>query len=399
MGLFIDMALAEKTEPPDRIRTTIVASPENFEPTSEHTKVIGAFNPGVATIQNSNGQETVLGIRIAEVPTDLSEIDIYLPYWLVDNKPNSPRFIAFDSYPIEVLRDIRKKDVKLPDETTRLKHTSHLDFLVLNEKGEKLRDLSGELYPCYEHERFGIEDPRITTIGEQHFITTVSPHRTYEVSTSLLKTSDFQTFTRISPRDPPKPIMYGMKDVTLFPEKISGPDGSKYNKTKRFATLVRPNAFPNISRPGIWIYYSPDLTHWGDGERLTTSKGKEITGTGTPLLKLEQEGIWLAAIHEAVEGDEEIENERYSKYSTRLIGLDIDNPSKIKYMSAILLKRSDYHDLPQGYVPKVVYTTGMVKRNGSIQLFSGIDDTHTVMDEFHTEDLIKFLKRSSQNGV
>lgn len=219
-------------------------------------------------------------------------------------------------------------------------------------------------------------------------LTYVIPHRKESVSTPFIITKDFKNFKRLPEGNTPRPSMVAVKDVIPFPEKVRFPHKTESirKNQKVYVGFTRPNAFENLSKPGIWIVYSSDGILWGNPHRLTPEN--KTTGSGTPPIKVKDK--WIAVYHE-ITG-----TEKGKRYDTKLISLDEKDPWKVCKTSRVLLKRTDYLDiLPQdGYTPNVVYTTGIIKDDGIITFFSGIDDTWTVMDKFYTKDIIKFLNDS-----
>ena len=375
---------------PKPFERRIIASPEDYAPLSKECEVIGAFNPGVAQIKTRKGLETILMIRVAESPSYKHQF--WLPFFDTPNEPNSSKAeMDFDKYSKQSIKEEYEKAIQLKDKTSRLKHISLPRLLRLNENGEIIeRRQEPCLYPVWEYERFGIEDVRITSMADGRYaITYVCPHRESGVSTAFLITKDFRRFKSVIKEIAPIPIIISIKDVAILPEKVSSPHGTEIIKKgeKVYAALIRPSAFSDISIPGIWVAYSPDLVHWGQEYRLTIPKNGKVTGTGSSLVELNKR--WIGPYHEITEIEEE------KRYDTRLISLNKKNLWKDCKNSDILLKREDYLDIlpKKGYIPNVVYTTGITLNNGITTLFSGIDDTWTVMDKFYTEDLIKFLER------
>lgn len=378
--------------PPTPLCTKIIASPKDFIPSSQDMKIIGTFNPGVTTIQTPNGLETILMIRVAEKYKGNEEDYIHLPFFEIPNQEGVPPIIGFDVYPRKKIV-VTKKDVKLPlngkgiERISRLRHISLPRIMRLDEKENIIkREQKPALYPSWEYERFGMEDFRITNMNDGRYILTyVVPHRDFGVSTSILETKDFENYGRLTKRNTPRPIKTGIKDMVIFPEKVSSPESTEtiMKGEKIYASLIRPNAFANLSVPGIWISYSPDLIHWGQDHRLTE---KVMTGSGSPPTKLEN--IWFAPYHETT-----ILNKTKVKYDTKLMRVNAEEPWKNFQSSDVLLTRRDYSEIlpEEGDTPNVVFTSGMIERNGITSLFSGIDDTYTVRDDFYTEDLIKFV--------
>ncbi|MCK4553294.1 hypothetical protein KAT80_03760 [Candidatus Pacearchaeota archaeon] len=383
-------------EIPKPIDTKIIASPKNFNPLSKETKVVGAFNPGVTTIKTKNGLETILLVRVAEIHRKKSKEHVFLPYFKMQNTKNHPIKIYFDKETAKNILDETKKSVFLKNKMhRRLKHISLPRAVILDENGE-IKKINQEpaLLPEWEYTRFGKEDLRITKMNDNRYIiTAVSAHREFGVSTSILITKDFEFLESPIKKNTNRPVIIGIKDVAVLPEKIPSPSETETIKKGEliYAALRRPNSYSYISTPGIWLSYSQDLVHWGQHHRLTKEQNGKITGTGTPLIHLDD--MWVGAFHEI---DTTNKRKKFKPYSTKLIGLDFENPWKVKNITDTLLKRDDYIDiLPKpGYVPNVVYATGITENNGITNIFSGIDDKHTVKDKFYTEDLIKFLKQS-----
>jgi len=375
---------------PKSFERKIIASPEDYIPLSKECKVIGAFNPGVAQFKTEKGLETILMIRVAESPS--YKHPFWLPFFHIPNEQYSSKLeMDFDKYSKRNIKEEHEEAIQLKDDTYRLKHISLPRLLRLNEKGEITeRKQTPCLYPLWEYERFGIEDVRISSIkSKKYVITYVCPHRNFGVSTAFLMTKNFQEFESIIKEDTPRPIIISIKDVAIFPEKVPSPYETDIIKKddKVYATLLRPNAFDGISKPGIWVAYSPDLVHWGPPHRLTIPEKGEITGTGSPLIKLD--GRWIGSYHEI------IETKKRREYRVKLISLNKKYLWKDCKTSEVLLKREDYRDiLPEdGYTKNVVYPTGMIINDEITSLFSGIDDTWTVMDKFYTKDIIKFIEK------
>ena len=108
-------------------------------------------------------------------------------------------------------------------------------------------------------EEFGLEDPRITQIGDRFYITYVAVSR-HGPATALASTTDFKTIERHG-------IIFCTenKDVVLLPERIGG----------EYVAIHRPVGDMPFSRPEMWTARSPDLIHWG---RTSIFSGERATG-------------------------------------------------------------------------------------------------------------------------
>ena len=383
---------------PEPFRKQVICGPADFEPSSDRMKVVGAFNPGVTTIYENGEKRTLLMVRVAEMPAYEKDGMVSLPYFGVNNSVDSPFKIETDDVPVDHLKGKGKKEVVLPDGRARLRHVSYPKILKLAENGNQEMGVvyreTGipSFYPCFEHERFGVEDFRITPNENCYFLTYVSAHRDQEVSTSVAKTQDFEDFERFPINQKPKPIFAGMKDVALFGDRLPSPH-TRQDSVDDWAALVRPNAFPGISKPGIWLSYSPGtfdeehehhLLYWGHKHRLIKSLNGEFSGTGAPLSRVDD--VWMGPFH-VVEGKDE-----KKRYMGALFALDNNEPWRLTHRSGILTEPNDF-DLEPGFVPNVDYPIGMVVGDGVTDIYSGIDDTYVGLRRYYTEDLLEFLKK------
>jgi len=380
-------------KPPKPFQIKLIASPEDYSPLRKDFKVVGAFNPGVTSVQTKEGLETILYVRIAETPLNEPDNKIFLPFFHISNKEKSPIDLDYDEFERKSLSKIGKKEVVTEKEEVRLRHISLPRLLVLDENRKvSQRQENPIIFPSWEDERFGIEDVRITNFdGKKYLITYATPHREFGVNSHILSKTNVKDFTklkRVTSNNTPRPEIGG-KDVAVFPRKIPSTTETELLKKGQlmYASFIRPNGFPDLSAPGIWISYSPDLVHWGQNHKLTTSKNGEVTGTGSP--PVERSYGWLEAYHETTEENNKI------KYVTKLMTLGLNTPWEVLNISPVLLERKDFRKLlpDDGYIPNVVFTSGVVVDDGRIDFYQGIDDTWTTMASFYTKDIDDFVKK------
>jgi predicted GH43/DUF377 family glycosyl hydrolase len=158
-------------------------SPEDVTPSRDDIEVIGCFNPGAVEI---NGRVHLL-IRVAERPREKREGFVGLPFM----RPGLG--IAFDWVPQKNLRKLDNRIVETrADGRIRLTSLSHLR-LATSVDGFHIDTLSERptLTPMDELDIYGVEDARITPLGDEFLITYVgvSPHG---IVTKLLATKDFK---------------------------------------------------------------------------------------------------------------------------------------------------------------------------------------------------------------
>jgi len=371
--------------PPEPFYKGIMATPDDFEPSSDRMKTIGTFNAGATVVSDEHGEDvTLLMIRKAEMPVEPPGDMVPLPYFDVKNSPDSLFCIEFDWEPADAV-EIEHGHVKLKSSgLNRLRHISY-PIKAISRNGLTIdwKEETPGFYPCFEHERFGIEDVRITKIGKTYVFTYISPHRMFGVSTSVAITKDFSSYTRLPVAETPKHIFTSMKDVAFFPSFV------KHNTGKKYVSLIRPSAFPDMCKPGIWVSFSSDMEYWGDDRRVKTSENGEISGAGAPPVEID--GMWVAPFHEVLEYTEN--GREHRRYYGRLMGLDLMNPHRLLYTSGILMKPGEF-DIEPGFMPGVVYPTGFIVRDGVADIYSGEDDTYLSVRRYYLEDLVKFLKAS-----
>ncbi len=371
----------------------IIARPEDFDPSQKDSKVIGTFNPGVSTIETKNGLETLLLVRVAETFKENNN-SIYVPRWDYKNKKPS---LIFDKIEGEILNE-SDKEIKYIDSKgevkTKLKHASHPEIRILNKTGKLEKWGQGNILPKYDFEEYGIEDTRITKfekevekeIGYKYCITSVVPHDIHRVSTVMMLTNDFKKFNYLPFGNTPRPIKNG-KDIALFPDFYLSPDINIRTKKreKKFVMFVRPSEHNEISPAGIAIEYSHNLTEMGIPHRLIENQNGAITGTGAPPLKLGN--ILLSPYHEAIPYNNEEDGKKWHThyYVTKLLELDAKEPWKASIIPNFCLRREDFNEIlpDKGFVPNVVYTTGMTanKQGNKLKCYNGIDDTWIVETE------------------
>jgi predicted GH43/DUF377 family glycosyl hydrolase len=207
-------------------------------------------------------------------------------------------------------------------------------------------------------ECWGIEDPRITRIGDEYYVVYVG-YSAYGPLVCLAKTRDFVQWERCGVLQPPED-----KDAALFPTTFDG----------RWALLHRPVPAALGLGAHIWISFSPDLHYWGDARVLLPARrggwwDANKVGLGPPPL-LTKEG-WLICYHGVrVTASGSI-------YRLGLALLDRDDPSKV------LARGNEWIFGPQapyeqsGDVSDVVFPCGWLLRDDgdTLHLYYGAADS------------------------
>ena len=344
-----------------RLDTRRLLGPGDLPPSRDDFEVVGAFNPGAIRA----GDEVVLLVRVAERPRETRPGFRGLPRWdpaiglTVD-------WVAEDELDSIDPRVVRRK----ADGLVRLTFISHLRVVRCGD-GRAVRQVTGVTFgPRTEVEEFGVEDPRITAIDGRFWVTYVAVSR-HGPATSLARTDDFRTFERFGVVFCPE-----NKDVVLFPERIGG----------KYAALHRPMCATPFARPEVWLARSDDLIHWGGHAPLALpdrdwQSGR--VGAGAPPVRVE--GGWLELYHG---------NRRPTRpgevgtYFGGAVVLDPDEPSRVLRLldEPFLVPEADFE--VEGFVPNVVFPTGVVRDGGSLLVYYGAADAASAVAEFREGDLL-----------
>jgi beta-1,2-mannobiose phosphorylase / 1,2-beta-oligomannan phosphorylase len=336
--------------------------PEDFPPSRDDWEVIGAFNPGAIQF----GDEVILLVRIAERPRERRVGYTALPRW-----ENGSVVVDWTSDTELQLLDPRVVR-RLADGLVRLTFTSHLR--VVRGRDARAPGQQGAAFlPVGPLEEFGVEDPRITRIGDRYYFTYVAVSR-HGAGTALASTSDFVTFERHGIIFCPE-----NKDVLLFPERIGG----------EYVALHRPNAATPFTAPEMWVARSADLVHWGKHEPLWGGLSPWETGRiggGAPPVRVE--GGWLEMYHGNRRPKQMGE---VGEYSAGLLLLDADNPARVlrRTHEPIMAPEEEFERL--GFVSKVVFPTGVVEQGDTWLVYYGASDTFMAVAEFPRDQLLACL--------
>jgi predicted GH43/DUF377 family glycosyl hydrolase len=347
-----------------RLFNQCLLRPSDLKPSQPHLEVIGAFNPGVV----ATDEGVVLLVRVAERAAECRDGHCPLPRWDAASKTTVLDWEHNDALAPVDIRVVRRKREGL----VRLNFISHLR--VARSRNGRTIDSVEEtaLLPANEYEEFGLEDPRITRIGDTFYITYVAVSR-HGAATALASTKDFQSFARHGIIFCPE-----NKDVVLFPEKI----GSEYY------ALHRPNGATPFTRPEMWLATSSDLLRWGRhvpflGGNHSWDIGR--IGAGAPPIRTAKG--WLEIYHgnSRREGDADI-----GAYAGSALLLDLDDPRRILGTSGqIFAPETDFER--QGFVPNVVFPTGIVEQGETVLVYYGAADTCTGVVEFSLKELLDLL--------
>ena len=337
-------------------------SPEDVPPSRDDLEVIGCFNPGAVEVDGS----VHLLIRVAERPREKREGMVGLPFM----RPGQG--IAFDWVPQEDVRWLDPRIVETrADGRIRLTSLSHLR-LATSRDGVHIDTISGRptLSPMDELETYGVEDARITPLGDEFLITYVgvSPHG---IVTKLLATKDFKEFRKIG-----TVFTTENKDVVLFPDRVNG----------RYCAFHRPLSQARLGLPEIWLASSKDLRYWGDHRPvLPTGKGWASLKIGAGCPPLRTKRGWLEIFHGV---QRRSSSDNVGKYCGGAALFDLDDPAKLLGISPLpfLVPEEDFER--EGLLPDIVFPSGAVLREDRLLIYYGAADCRTAVAEFSLKEML-----------
>jgi predicted GH43/DUF377 family glycosyl hydrolase len=341
-----------------------ILTPSQLAPSRPDFEVVGVFNPGVIRI----GDETLLLLRVAEAPLDVPEHHVAAPIYDADAKR-----IVIRTWP---------KDTPFLDTSdSRLISVGNDTFLTSISHFRRARSKDGfkfevEAQPAFSAseplEAFGVEDPRITRIGDTYWVnyTAVS---SAGISTALASSRDLLSFERHGVIfSPPN------RDVTIFPEQIHG----------RYRALHRPMP-EDIGRPAIWLASSPDLLAWG-GHRLVASARAgmwddlKIGGGAVPFrVQVRGRPAWLAIYHGVTAAP--------LTYSLGALLLDGDDPGLVLGRSRAPILFPEAHYELKGFFANVTFTCGLLAEGDLVRIYYGASDGVTCVADLSLQEILAGL--------
>jgi predicted GH43/DUF377 family glycosyl hydrolase len=337
-----------------------VIRPAQVSPSFPGYQVMGAFNPGATRF----GDEILLLLRVAE-RVEPRPGRVRMPVYRFQAGRATPDILDLDAAdPEVVLRDTRGVAYRGRE---YLSTASHIRLARSRDGRHFTVDPGPFLYPVSEAEAYGIEDARATLLDGRYWLNyTVVSRDSW--ATALAVTDDFRTIER-------KGLIFHPenKDVAIFPERIGG----------MYAALHRPNN-SGFGKASIWYARSPDLLHWGQHECIVRPRDNvweaSKIGGGAPPIKT-REG-WLVIYHG--------KGER-SLYSLFTLLLDLEDPRRVlrRGREPILIPDQPYET--QGFFPNVVFSNGVVEKDGRIYIYYGAADESACVAVTDIETLLASL--------
>ncbi len=331
---------------------------EDIKPSKKQFEVIGVFNAGVTTF----GDEVILILRIAERVKSKKGVT-GVPYFDKDLKKINVLTFKHNDDTIDFKdpRWIKTRDQAYLTSISHFRLARSKDGIHFN-IDEKPWLVAKDYY-----ESFGVEDPRVSKIGETYYInyTAVSPSGTV---TKLISTKDFKRIKRHGII-----FMADNKDVAIIPEKING----------EYYVINRPTS-ESFKRPEMWISKSKNLTAYYGHKLLAAPRiGLFDSGRiGASCVPFKTKHGWLEIYHGATKDNH---------YCLGVMLLDLEDPSKIIAWSKepIMLPEASYET--HGFMPNVVFTCGCYVKDDVVHIYYGAADETLCYATVTVADLFKHL--------
>ncbi len=350
------------------------------------THVLGAFNPGMTRLPNGN---LLLMVRVAEALTKpVFDGAVHAIRW--DAEARSGGGYVLDAWPLELADTADPRKFLLHGHGWKVMALTSLSWLLpveLSPDGLELRAIHYDkaIAPAGNWQSYGVEDARISKVGNRWYMTTcsVSPERHSTTLYSSDNGLDWQ-FEGIV-------LDHQNKDMLIFEGLIGG---KFWAQTRPLGDLffAYPPGSPFHAGPSINLASSPDARHWQPclhphirPHAGTTSSSR--IGGGTPPILTEVAGQrgWLSLWH-GVEPRQLV-----GIYRTFWTLLDEHEPWKVLATGhpPLLEPRTDLTEPLKDlmYLQDVVFTTGIVKAEDHFIVASGEADlacriTHVPREAF-----------------
>lgn len=355
-----------------KIEGKLLLEPKQFRPSFDGWVVKGVINPGASRLPDGR---ILIYVRVAETAGQAHEQMVSCPvitsesYDTVHHKINKK----------EIVNRGNSKEVYMKDGSCRLPTISHFRRVYLNRNGWDIEHI--EQIPAFtgtsSEGQYGVEDPRITKIGNKYYMTYVVVSEKEGVSTALASSKDMISWTRMG-------IIFRLqnKDAVLFPEKINN----------CYVALHRPEGFFAFTKPSIWISHSPDLIYWGREKALIQPRikswGGDRVGAGCPPIRTKKG--WLVIYHGMRgDGDSRV-------YSAGAFLLDLKNPEIVLARSSPRepLFGPSYDFEKKGFIGNVVFPTAAVPTldNESLLIYSGGADSVTSVRTIRIQHIMQNME-------
>ncbi len=328
-----------------RFQSNPLIIPMDIKPSVEGAEVECLLNPGAFTYQG----KTFLLMRVAE---RMKQRDGFISTLVVDETHQDGASVvefALDDPKLQY-DDAR---VFSYDGKTYLTTLSHLRLAESDDGTNFIVHEKPLLVGAGDYETFGVEDCRVTQIGDTYYLTYTAVSE-YGPAVGMQYTKDWKTFTKNGVILPPP-----NKDCAIFEEEIGG----HYFCLHR--PVVKVDSWDELN---IWIAKSPDLKHWGENKCIAQVRpgmwDSQRIGAGAAPIRTSKG--WLEIYHGCDES---------SRYCLGALLLDLNDPTKViaRSQKPIMEPLAKYEH--EGFFGNVVFTNGHLVDGDKITLYYGASDT------------------------
>ena len=328
------------------------------------TYVLGAFNPGMTRLANGN---LLLMVRVAEALREpIKDGNVHAIRW-------QDGAYLLDAWPLQMVDTKDPRKFLIPGGGWKVMALTSLSWLLPVELDAEGRSVVAVHYdkaiaPRTSYQCYGVEDARISKVGDRYLMTTcsVSPERHSTTLYSSADALDWQLEGIV--------LDHQNKDMLIFEGLI---DGQYWAQTRPLGDLYF--AYPPNSEwragPSINLSRSPDALHWkphdkpGIRPHAATVATARMGGGAPPILT---DRGWLTLWH-GVEPSGVV-----GIYRTYWSILDKDDPSiTVATEHSALLEPNPALTEPlkdQMYLDNVVFTTGIADAGDFYVVASGEAD-------------------------
>lgn len=252
---------------------------------------------------------------------------------------------------------------------TYLSTISHLRLLC-SEDGihfTEPADFPTKIFGQDAQESFGIEDCRVSCIGETYYLTYTQVSES-GVGVGLMTTKDWRTIHRhgmiIAPHN---------KDCALFEEPING----------KYYCLHRPSGI-DLGGNFIWVASSPDFLHWGAHRCIAHTREDrwDSARVGAGAAPIKTQAGWLEIYHGA---------NADNRYCLGALLLDLDDPTKVLARSENPFFEPTLDYEKDGFFGNVVFTNGHLVDGDTITMYYGASDEVICGATFSIEAILDSL--------
>lgn len=271
------------------------------------------------------------------------------------------------------------------------------------------------IFPEYDYEKMGIEDPRITFLDGTYYLFytaydgqsaiiayatsqdlvhfskqgLISPNISYDKAEDIFRTTNiinkYTTFEIYFREMAGQSVLLWEKDASLFPKKING----KFALIHRILPGIQVIYFDDFSQLhelSFWKKYLKELDQHIILDPKYDFENRNIGGGCPPI---ETPEGWLMIYH-AIEDVPTVEGKIY-RASAAL--LDLNDPTKVigRLKEPLFEPKENWEK--EGLVNNVVFPTGAIVNNNFLTIYYGAADTEIGAKSINLQELLNELKK------